>query len=48
MPYIQTMCPAELKAAMEAGLPLFIAAGSIEYHGSQLPLGTDIPTANSG
>ena len=42
MPYIQTMCPAELKAAMEAGLPLFIAAGSIEYPGSQLPLGTDV------
>ena len=42
MAYLQNMCPSELKAAAENGAPLMIAAGSIEYHGSQLPLGTDL------
>lgn len=42
MPYLQNMTPSDLKEAVKKDLPLFIAAGSIEYHGSQLPLGTDL------
>lgn len=42
MPYIQNMCPAELGRTVRENLPLLISAGSIEYHGSQLPLGTDL------
>lgn len=42
MPYLQNMCPKDLARAKKDGLPLLLAAGSIEYHGSQLPLGTDL------
>ena len=42
MPYLLDMCPAELKKAKEENMPLIIAAGSIEFHGGQLPLGTDL------
>ncbi len=42
MPYLQNMCPKDLKAAIAAGLPLLIGVGTIEYHGSQLPVGTDL------
>lgn len=42
MPYLQEMCPAQLRQAQEEGWPLLIGAGTIEYHGSQLPLGTDL------
>jgi len=42
MAYLQDLKPCELKAAVEKGTPLMIAVGSIEYHGSQLPLGTDL------
>ena len=42
MPYLQNMTPSDLKSAVERDLPLFVSAGSIEYHGSQLPLGTDL------
>jgi len=42
MPYIQSMCPSELEDALKKKSPLFISAGSVEYHGSQLPLGTDL------
>ena len=42
MPYLQAMGPDELKQAVENKWPLFVTAGSIEYHGSQLPLGTDL------
>lgn len=41
MGYLQNMCPDDLKAAIEE-FPLFIATGTIEFHGSQLPLGTDL------
>lgn len=42
MPYLQNMCPKEIKAAIEGDLPLLIGVGTIEYHGSQLPVGTDL------
>lgn len=42
MPYLQNMCPKELDEARKQEIPLMISAGSIEYHGSQLPLGTDL------
>lgn len=42
MPYLQNMKPCELKAAVDKNMPLMISVGSIEYHGSQLPLGTDL------
>ena len=42
MPYLVDMCPAELQKARNKGWPLIIAAGSIEFHGGQLPLGTDL------
>ncbi|MBQ7288525.1 MAG: creatininase family protein [Clostridia bacterium] len=42
MPYLQNMCPKELKSAIQSGTPLLIGVGTIEYHGSQLPLGTDL------
>ena len=42
MPYLQDMCPAQLRQAQEETWPLLIGAGTIEYHGSQLPLGTDL------
>ena len=42
MPYLQNMCPKDLAEAQARKLPLLMGAGSIEYHGSQLPLGTDL------
>ncbi|MBQ3817341.1 MAG: creatininase family protein [Clostridia bacterium] len=42
MSYLQNMTPSDLEDAVKKDLPLFISAGSIEYHGSQLPLGTDL------
>lgn len=42
MPYLQNMCPKDIKAVIAKNLPLLIAVGTIEYHGSQLPVGTDL------
>ncbi|MBP3627272.1 MAG: creatininase family protein [Clostridia bacterium] len=42
MPYLQNMKPLELKEAVDKNIPLMVSVGSIEYHGSQLPLGTDL------
>ena len=42
MAYLQNMLPSDLKSAVENNVPLFVSCGSIEYHGSQLPLGTDL------
>jgi len=42
MPYLLEMCPTDLKKAQSDGLPLMIATGSVELHGGQLPLGTDL------
>lgn len=42
MPYIAQMTPKELRQAVEKQWPLLIPAGSVEYHGDQLPLGTDL------
>ena len=42
MPYLLEMCPSELAAAREKGLPLLIPTGSVELHGGQLPFGTDL------
>ncbi len=42
MPYLQHMTPKELHTAVAENCPLLIAVGTIEYHGSQLPLGTDL------
>lgn len=35
------MCPSELEQARQNKAILMFGVGSIEYHGSQLPLGTD-------
>ena len=42
MAYLQNMTPKDLTEAVNRKVPLFISAGTIEYHGSQLPLGTDL------
>lgn len=42
MPYLQNMTPKALREAVAANRPLLIAVGTIEYHGSQLPVGTDL------
>ncbi len=42
MPYVVNSCPRELDEYRDKGLPLFIPFGTVEYHGSQLPLGADI------
>ncbi len=42
MPYLQNMTPKAIHEAVEKNIPLLIAVGTIEYHGSQLPVGTDL------
>ncbi len=42
MAYLQNMTPKALQAAVAENRPLLIGVGTIEYHGSQLPLGTDL------
>ena len=42
MPYLLDLCPTEFQKVKEGGLPLMIATGSVEFHGGQLPLGTDL------
>lgn len=42
MPHLLKMCPQEFREAQSGGLPLLIATGSVELHGGQLPLGTDL------
>ncbi len=42
MAYLQYMTPKDLQAAVAENRPLLIAVGTMEYHGSQLPLGTDL------
>lgn len=36
------MTPADLHHAVQAGMPLFIPAGCMEYHGGHLPIATDL------
>ena len=36
------LCPADLQKVKDDALPLLIATGSVEFHGGQLPLGTDL------
>lgn len=42
MPYLLDLCPDEFKKAVKDGMPLMISTGSVEFHGGQLPLGTDL------
>lgn len=42
MSKIINMCPEELKKAIDNNYVLLIPVGTVEYHGSQLPLGTDL------
>ena len=41
MPYLVNMCPKDIDELKE-NTPLFIPFGTVEYHGSQLPVGSDI------
>ena len=38
---LQHILPHQLKAALDAGWPLLVPSGCIEYHGPHLPLGVD-------
>lgn len=38
---LQEMLPHQLETAKKEGWPLFLPAGTIEYHGEHLPLGVD-------
>ena len=38
---LQHILPHQLKTALDAGLPLLVPSGCIEYHGPHLPLGVD-------
>jgi creatinine amidohydrolase len=38
---LQHFLPHQLKTALDAGLPLLVPSGCIEYHGPHLPLGVD-------
>lgn len=42
MPYLINMCPNEFHKAVKDSLPLLIPVGTVEFHGAQLPLGTDL------
>lgn len=42
MAYLQNMTPKDLTEAVNRKVPLLVSAGTIEYHGSQLPIGTDL------
>ena len=39
--YLHEIRPEQLQSAIRDGWPLLVPAGSIEYHGPHLPLGTD-------
>jgi creatinine amidohydrolase len=39
--------PEQIRAAVQANLPVLMAAGVMEYHGPHLPIGTDFLIANS-
>lgn len=38
---LQHLLPHQLKTALDAGLPLLVPSGCIEYHGPHLPFGVD-------
>ena len=38
---LQHTLPHQLKTALDAGWPLLVPSGCIEYHGPHLPLGVD-------
>jgi creatinine amidohydrolase len=40
--HLLKMRPADIREAVDAGLPVLIAVGVVEYHGPHLPVGTDI------
>jgi len=39
--------PEQIRAAVQANVPVLMAAGVMEYHGPHLPIGTDFLIANS-
>ena len=41
------MRPDEIREAVKANIPVLITAGSVEYHGEHLPIGTDALIAES-
>jgi len=45
--YLINMRPEEIKRAVKNNLPVIMSAGSIEYHGPHLPVGTDFLIADS-
>ncbi len=42
MPRLIDLCPADIDKCRDENMPLFIPFGTVEYHGSQLPVGADI------
>jgi len=45
--YLIKMRPGQLKDFVTANIPVILSAGSIEYHGPHLPIGTDFLIADS-
>ena len=45
--YLVKLRPCQLKKAVNDNIPVVLAAGSVEYHGPHLPIGTDFLIAES-
>ena len=45
--YLVKMRPEQVQDAVRRSVPLLMAAGSVEYHGPHLPIGTDFLIANA-
>ena len=45
--YLITMRPQQIQDAVRRNLPALFCAGSVEYHGPHLPVGTDFLIAES-
>ena len=45
--YLVKLRPAQLKNAVNNNIPVILSAGSVEYHGPHLPVGTDFLIADS-
>jgi creatinine amidohydrolase len=45
--YLVKMRPEQIRAAVERNVPALMAAGSVEWHGPHLPVGTDLLIASA-
>jgi len=45
--YLLKLRPSQLKKAVADNIPVILSAGSVEYHGPHLPIGTDFLIADS-